>query len=364
MTALCSEITSDSVSVTVNKITSTITLSSNSASIDYGNDVVLTGTLSVGSGKSVKIYNGSTLIDTVSTTTNGAFSKTISNLGVGSYTFKATYDGDSTHTSVTSSNVNITVNAVVSSISLTSDKSILSYSDSETATLSATVLDSSNNPLSGVTVTFYNGSTSMGTSNTNSNGVATKQYASSNSGDVSFTAEVGSVTSTSTTISDIYWYSSDGTKLTGTYSTGSDGSYSYVTSLGDNLGFPTPPTSNFEFSCKAYRPTTTSTRNLLIEFGVSKSDTLLCGWDSGSSSTTKNVRIYKRSGNTNTSIQNNTSPLYNNGEWTDFKISYIDGTVTLTIGETSISTTFSTISRIGNYTTSASRIAELKIKEL
>ena len=81
------------------------------------------------------------------------------------------------------------------SITLTSDKSILSYADSESATLSATVLDSNDDPMEGVTVTFYNGSTSMGTADTNSSGVATKSYASAGVGDVSFTASVGTISS-------------------------------------------------------------------------------------------------------------------------------------------------------------------------
>ena len=115
---------------------------------------------------------------------------------------------------------------------------------------------------------------------------------------------------------------------------------------------------------KAYRPTTVSGRGLLIEFGSSKSDTLLCGWDEGNTSSAKNCRIYRRIGTSNTSVENITSPNYNNAEWTDFKLRFEDGTVTLSIGGTSISTSRSTVSRIGVYNTTTSRISELKIKTL
>ena len=92
------------------------------------------------------------------------------------------------------------------SITLTSDKSILSYADSESATLSATVKDSSSQVMEGVTVEFFNGSTSMGTATTNSSGVATKSYASAGSGDVSFTAGVGSLVSETYVVEDCLVY--------------------------------------------------------------------------------------------------------------------------------------------------------------
>lgn len=165
-------------------------------------------------------------------------------------------------------------------------------------------------------------------------------------------------------IEDLAWYSSDGLKLTGTYNTGVDGEYHYITNIMNDVVFPYVPNTDFELSMKAYRPSTTTGRALLVEFGASKSDTLLCGWDEGNTSSTKNVRIYRRSGNTNTSIENITNPNYNNNEWMDFKLRFENGTVTLTIGGTSISTSMSNVSRIGVYNTSTSRISELKIKIL
>ena len=73
-------------------------------------------------------------------------------------------------------------------LTLTADKSILSYYDSDTATLSATLLEDGE-PVTGEAVVFFNGSTPMGSAQTDSNGVATKIYTSAGVGDVEFTAK-------------------------------------------------------------------------------------------------------------------------------------------------------------------------------
>ena len=242
--------------------------------------------------------------------------------------------------------------------------SILSGYDGDTYSLTATVKDENNNVMEDETVVFKMGSTTLATKTTNSQGIATYTYSASGNGDVSFTATAGEIVSSAVSVEDAYWYSSDGTKLEGTYSTGTDSGYNYITSLGDNLLFPAVPENDFELTMKVYRPTSTSDRNLLLECGTSKSDTLLVGWDSGGSSSAKNLRIYRRSGTSNTSVQNNTNPDYSNSAWFDLKLKYENGTFTLTAGTTSISTNLSSLSRIGNYYHSNSRLSELKIKLL
>ena len=79
-------------------------------------------------------------------------------------------------------------------LTLTADKSILSYYDSDTATLSATLLEDGE-PVTGETVEFWSGSVSLGTSQTNSQGVAEKVYSSSGVGDVELSASVGTLSS-------------------------------------------------------------------------------------------------------------------------------------------------------------------------
>ena len=101
--------------------------------------------------------------------------------------------------------LDVPVTPVTQTLTLSSDKSILSYADSETATLTATL---SGGTVSGQTIEFFNGNTSMGTATTDSNGVATKSYASAGVGDVSFTAEVGSLVSETYIIEDCFQYAS------------------------------------------------------------------------------------------------------------------------------------------------------------
>ena len=207
LTAVALDKSSSAVSVTVNKLTSTITLSVPSTGT-VGTSYSITGTLVPTSG-SVKLYENSVLKDTL-TVSSGSFSKAITQSNEGTYSYYAVFEGSSTYSSVTSSTGSIVVSDVptptVDSVSLTGDKSILSYADSESATLSATVLDSNDDPMEGVTVTFYNGSTSMGTADTNSSGIATKTYASVGAGDVTFKASAGSLFSETYVIEDCSYY--------------------------------------------------------------------------------------------------------------------------------------------------------------
>ena len=159
---------SSNVNITVSKATPTISLASSKESVVVGESFVLSGTLSVGTGQQVKIYQGSSVLDTVSTGSGGAFSKSITTATSGSFTYKAVFEGDNNYNSVTSSNVSVTVvePAAPASISLVSDKSILSYYDGDSCTLTATVLDEDDYPVEDAVVEFFNGSTSMGTRET------------------------------------------------------------------------------------------------------------------------------------------------------------------------------------------------------
>ncbi|MBE6508261.1 MAG: hypothetical protein E7Z77_02480 [Methanobrevibacter sp.] len=230
--AICEGVESNTKTITINKITSTISLTS--SNVTYPDNVVLSGTLSAGSGKSVKIYQGNTLLGTVSTSSNGAFSKTVPGLNAGNYTFKAVFDGDTQYSSVTSTTVTVTVeNAPPASIVLTVDKSVLSYVHSDSAVLSATVKDQNNQVLEGVTVEFLKGSTSMGTATTNSSGVATKTYAAAGAGDITFKAKVSTFLS-ETYVEDCIFFDATETSK----STGSSAVYGNVY---NNLNIPSLP---------------------------------------------------------------------------------------------------------------------------
>ena len=99
--------------------------------------------------------------------------------------------------------LDVPVSPVSQTLTLSSDKSILSYYDSDTLTLTATL---TGGVVSGQTIEFFNGSTSLGTATTNSNGIATKTYSSSGVGDVIFSATKNSVSSNTITVEDCIYY--------------------------------------------------------------------------------------------------------------------------------------------------------------
>ena len=92
------------------------------------------------------------------------------------------------------------------SIDLTGTKSILSFADSEQSVLTATVLDENEDPIEGVDVNLYNGSTLWDTLTTGSDGTVSKTYTSQGSGDIVFTAEVDGTLLTKTFVIHDYWY--------------------------------------------------------------------------------------------------------------------------------------------------------------
>lgn len=191
-----------------------VALTVSQSSIRVGESIVLTALVSEDNvpleDVSVRFTSGNTVLGTETTGNNGEAVLTLSNLSVGSYSIIASY-GDSY-----SSAVSVNVTPLYDGIVLSADDSILSYYDGDSTTLRAQLMDgSSTASVSGVTVEFFNGSTSMGTADTNSSGVATKSYASAGSGDVSFTASVGSLSSETYEVEDCsYWNETEVSRTT------------------------------------------------------------------------------------------------------------------------------------------------------
>ena len=160
--------TSSEVSKTVGKETTVLTVSSpsNNASFDSGDSVTVSGTLltndseKLPSGTQVTIKEGNTTLGTANvSTSDGSFSTTISGLSDGSHTLTIAY-AESTYylgSSVTR-NITLVADATLSTVTLSTDKSILSYVDSESATLTATPKTSQNIAIPGLPVIFYTGS--------------------------------------------------------------------------------------------------------------------------------------------------------------------------------------------------------------
>ena len=161
----CNNTESEYVTVVVNKITPTLSLSG--SNISYRGTLSLSGVLSAGSGKSVKIYNGNTLVDTVTTTTDGAFSKSVTGLNAGSYTFKAVFDGDGVYNSVNSADLAITVSKASTALTINVPLTLI-YTDA--FNISGVLLIGQSTPLSNATVKLKVGDTVVDTQTSDSNG--------------------------------------------------------------------------------------------------------------------------------------------------------------------------------------------------
>ena len=97
------------------------------------------------------------------------------------------------------------------SIDLTATSSILSYADSDSTVLTATVLDSSDNPVSGATVELYKDSVLWDTLTTDSSGECSKTYTSAGIGDLTFEAKCNLLTKTYDIVDAKYY--ADNTKI-------------------------------------------------------------------------------------------------------------------------------------------------------
>lgn len=247
-------------------------------------------------------------------------------------------------------------------LSLTADKSVLSYADNDTATLTATY---EGETVSGKSVVFKIGDTVLDTIQTDSEGVAEYTYNSQGVGDVTFTVECMNLQETYE-IEDLYWYSSDGTKLAGTYTTGSDSSYSYITGCQSNVGLPLTLTlpSAFELSYKHYdnySGSDISARNGLWRIGSDENNGVLIG----SEASYERIRIYNRSSGSN-SVQQTKTESYTRNQWNEFKIRYENGVWTVSRGENNVSYSKSFTINIWHFneTFSASRFSDFKLKQL
>ena len=160
----------------------------------------------MGSGVTVTYYENGASIGTASTV-SGVATLNISSLSVGTHMITANVGN------VVSNAGSVVITEaptpVASSIDLTGTKSILSYADSESSVLTATVLDSNDDPVEGVLVNIYKGSDLWYSASSDSSGEVSKTYASAGSGDIVFTAEVDSTLLTKTfAIRDAVYYNS------------------------------------------------------------------------------------------------------------------------------------------------------------
>lgn len=175
---------SSALTQAVNTAGSSTALASSVNPTLFGASTVLTATVSgVSPGGSVTFKDGASTLGSVSLVA-GTASLSLANLAVGAHSLTAVYGGDSNNAGSTSAVVTQTVNAVTSSVLLTSSVNPSSFGGS--TTLTATVSGSSPSG----SVSFQDGALTLG-SVTLSGGVATLQIASLAVGAHSLTAVYG-----------------------------------------------------------------------------------------------------------------------------------------------------------------------------
>ena len=150
----------------------TTTLTSSATTTDSGASVTLTATVTATAGTptgTVTFYSGSTSLGTGTLNAFGIATLSTTALATGTDSLTATYVAATGFAASTSTAVAVTVLPPATTTALASSANPSNYGSS--ITLTATVTASSGTP--GGTVTFYNGSTSLGNGTLNGSGVAT-----------------------------------------------------------------------------------------------------------------------------------------------------------------------------------------------
>jgi hypothetical protein len=200
-------ITSNVVTETVSQSPTTTSLSASPTNAPYGTSVTLSTSIqpeypspATGTVTFTDITTSTTL-GTVSVANNAA-QLTLNNLSAGSHVILVTYQGDANCTGGSSSTVSVTVTQASTTETLSASPNQAQYGQSVTFTAA---LQSSTNASATGTVTFYDGSTSLGTANVANNSAAlsvsslsvgTHNISAQYSGSSNFTSSSGTMTET------------------------------------------------------------------------------------------------------------------------------------------------------------------------
>ena len=192
-----------SVSVTVNKKSTSTSLTTSSASVTVGTSVTLTATVTTSStpieGLTVTFKDGNNTLGTGTTNSSGVATYTTSSLTVATHNMTAVVTETSTYATSTSSSVSVVVYDHSYSLAFSSSTYTAT---SGSATLSVTLLDN-NVAVSGATIAVTGSDSSSYTGITNSSGVA-EITVTGVSAETTFTASYSNATATCTvTVSNI-----------------------------------------------------------------------------------------------------------------------------------------------------------------
>ncbi len=158
--------TSPVVTVTITKAVATVTLTSSHNPALIGQSVTFTALTTVGTTGTVTFMDGATVLGIGTVNASGLATFTTSSLTAGSHTITAAYGGDTTYGTATSGVLSEVVTKAVSGIALieSSPTELLGTS----VTFTATVTTASPTPTG--TVTFFDGTTALGTTALSTNG--------------------------------------------------------------------------------------------------------------------------------------------------------------------------------------------------
>lgn len=210
LTTLVGKILDIEPSINGLNLDTSITLHSSESTITTGDTIRLSATLKASyddtsitnvdlegvlTGATVQFLDGATVLGTGVTDTNGVatFNYKVPQ-SPGTLTLRCKFLGTDNFNTCESSNINVSVvEPVVTSISLSASKSILSEYASESSVLTAIVRDQFNKPVPNQTVTFKKGTDTLSSVTTGSTGEATYNYVSTGGGDTSITANTGTL---------------------------------------------------------------------------------------------------------------------------------------------------------------------------
>jgi hypothetical protein len=262
--------TSSGLNQTVSQDGTTATIVSSANPSRFGQMLTMTITIKAagpGGGVptgTVTILDGSNPLDTVSLDSGGKATFSTRALGVGSHTITATYSGDTNFTSSTTAALNQTVSQAATKTTITSSASTSRFG--QPVTFTATVKAVA--PGSGVptgTVTFYDGTTSLGTVPLYGSGQATISIGSLSVGTHSITASYtgdGNFTaSTSTALTQTVNQAATKTTLVSSANPSNPGQVTFtatVAAVTPGIGTPTG-TVTFSINGTAQTPVATLT---------------------------------------------------------------------------------------------------------
>ncbi len=165
--------TSASLALSVIEATTSVQLTSSIPSVQVTHAVTFTATVGGNGGVptgNVTFMDGANTLGSVAVNANGLAAYTTSSLAVGSHNITAVYGGDANDSGSTSGGIAETVTAYATQTSLVA--SATSMNTDQQLTLLTTTTSSSGGAVTG-TITYMNGTTTLGTATVGANGAAT-----------------------------------------------------------------------------------------------------------------------------------------------------------------------------------------------